>query len=77
MDIRIVSGMLLALACSAAAENINLRGKVTDADGKPLPNAVLELTHAKLKDTTGADGLYALASGVIAVRPPPTATSSP
>jgi hypothetical protein len=67
--IRIVAGMMLALASSAAAENINVRGKVTDAAGKPLANAVVELTRAKLKDTTGTDGLYALTSGTIAVRP--------
>jgi hypothetical protein len=67
--IRIAAGIMLALGLAAHAQNINVRGKVTDAAGKPLANAIVELTHAKLKDTTGADGQYALTAGTIAVRP--------
>jgi hypothetical protein len=69
MDIRIASVIILALGLSANAQTINVRGKVTNAAGNAVANAVLELTRAKLKDTTGADGLYALNSGGAAVRP--------
>ncbi|MBW8888465.1 MAG: hypothetical protein JF616_11975 [Fibrobacteres bacterium] len=69
MDIRIAAGIVLAFGLSANAQTISVHGKVTDAAGKPLANAVVELTHAKLKDTTGIDGAYALGAGIIAVRP--------
>ncbi len=69
VDIRVAAGMVIALAWSAQAQAINVHGKVTDAAGKPLANAIVELARAKLKDTTGADGAYALGSGIIAVRP--------
>jgi len=68
MDLRIASKIILALVLSVNAQTINVHGKVTDAANKPIANAVVELTHAKLKDTTGADGLYALNAGGTAVR---------
>jgi hypothetical protein len=54
---------LLSLGLAANAQSIHVRGKVTDAAGKPIANAVVELTKAKLKVTTAADGLYTLGSG--------------
>lgn len=54
---------LLSLGLAVNAQSINVRGKVSDAAGKPLANATVELAHAKLKDTTAADGSYSLGSG--------------
>ena len=69
MDQHIALGIILSLGLSVNAETINIRGKVTDAAGKPIAKAVVELLHAKLKDTTGTDGLYSLNPNSIAVRP--------
>jgi hypothetical protein len=69
VNMHIASVILLTLGLSVNAQTINVRGKVTNAASNAIANAVLELTHAKLKDTTGADGLYALNSGGAAVRP--------
>ncbi len=63
VGIRIVSGFMLALGWSVSAQMPYVRGKVTDVSNKPLANAIVELSHAKLKDTTGADGMYSLGSG--------------
>ncbi len=60
--------MLLAMAHAANAQTVHLRGKVTDAAGKPIANAMVELMGAKLKDTTGADGSYSLNLGSSAAR---------
>jgi hypothetical protein len=68
VNMHIASVILFALGLSVNAQTINVRGKVTDTAGKPIVNAVVELTHAKLKDTTGANGLYALNAGGSAVR---------
>ncbi|GEM_PF-4285076 len=69
MGNRIALGILLSLGLSAKARIINVRGKVADAANKPIANAVVELLHAKLKDTTGADGAYSLNFGSSATRP--------
>jgi len=63
---------LLALsALSVNAQNINVRGVVTDTkSGKTLPNATVTLLHQLLKDTTAVTtGAYAITKGTIAVVP--------
>ncbi len=69
MRIPISVGTLFSLVLSVNAQFIHVRGKVTDVAGKPIANAIVELLNAKLKDTTGADGLYSLGSPSNAARP--------
>lgn len=48
---------------------ISITGKVTNKQGKPIPNAVVSLVQQGLKDTTGADGNYSLIKDSVAVIP--------
>lgn len=58
-----IGSMIWALCGAAMAVKVDLRGKVADAaSGKPIAGAVVALGGQGLKDTTGTDGLYALAS---------------
>jgi polyhydroxybutyrate depolymerase len=59
-----------AIALTANAQAINVRGKVADQSGKPVVKAIVELLRQKLKDTTGADGAYAITGGNVAIVPP-------
>lgn len=77
MAYRTLLGILVTLGLSIGAQAIDLRGKVSDASGKPVPGAIVELATAKLKDTTGSEGAYALGSGPISIKalPAPAAVS--
>jgi glucuronoarabinoxylan endo-1,4-beta-xylanase len=52
----------------AAQPTINVRGKVLKAD-KPIAGAIVTLATQALKDTSGADGAYAITKGVVSVLP--------
>lgn len=56
-------------ALTVNAQTINLRGKVTDSDGKAIAGAIVELVNQKLKDTTGADGAYSITQSDVALLP--------
>ncbi|MEO6095862.1 MAG: dienelactone hydrolase family protein [Fibrobacteria bacterium] len=60
--------MALAVAWSAQAQQVNVRGKITDGTGNGVANAIIEITKLKLKDTTGADGTYSITGSVTALR---------
>jgi poly(3-hydroxybutyrate) depolymerase len=60
---------ILGLIASAQAQTVNLTGKITSQAGKAIANAIVTLTPQGLKDTTGADGMYTLASGNTAILP--------
>ncbi len=49
---------LTALALSAGAGNIRIRGRVTESDGKPVAGAVVRLDGNYLWAVTGSDGRY-------------------
>jgi poly(3-hydroxybutyrate) depolymerase len=57
------------MASALHAQNINIRGKVSDSAGRGVGGAVVELVRQGLKDTTGTDGRYVLTGGVTAARP--------
>jgi poly(3-hydroxybutyrate) depolymerase len=57
------------LGALAQAQTVNLTGKITNQSGKAIANAIVNLTPMGLKDTTGADGTYSLATGNTAILP--------
>lgn len=61
-------GLVLA-AWSVHAQVVNVRGRVSDAAGKPVANAVVAIKSLGLKDTTSLDGAYSIAQGALAVAP--------
>lgn len=61
-------GLALLAASGAGAQPVKVQGKVTNASGAPIANAVVELARANQKDTTGTDGAFALSFVVDAVR---------
>lgn len=52
-----------------SAQNINLRGKITTKDGKPVSNAIVMLKRQTLTDTTGLDGMYSIKKNIVKVLP--------
>jgi poly(3-hydroxybutyrate) depolymerase len=61
--------LILSLGALAQAQTVNLTGKITNQSGKAIANAIVNLTPMGLKDTTGADGTYSLATGNTAILP--------
>ncbi|HLP42486.1 MAG TPA: PHB depolymerase family esterase [Fibrobacteria bacterium] len=59
--------MLAALTTTLHAQSLNVRGKITNAAGQAVNNAVVELVKRGLKDTTGSDGAYSI-GGITALR---------
>ena len=64
-----ILAMVLIAACGSAlhAQTIAVHGKVSDASGKAVDKAVVELVKQGAKDTTGPDGMFTL-SGSTAIR---------
>lgn len=60
-------GLALLLCSGTQAQQVNVRGKVVDGTGKAVANAITELTTLKAKDTTGADGAFAITAQVSAL----------
>jgi len=60
---------VLLAGISVQAQTINLHGTVTNGGGQPVAGATVTLVGQKLKDTTGVDGTYSIAKGVIAIAP--------
>jgi hypothetical protein len=58
-------GLIVTLGSTLHAQTIKVSGKVSNAAGQPVANAVVELVQLGLKDTTGSDGTYSISqSGV-------------
>ena len=66
---RITFCLLLFVGLAAGAQTINLRGTVSNQAGKPIAHAIVELVKQKFKDTTGADGSYAISNKTAVVLP--------
>jgi len=62
--------IVIALALSVHAQTINVRGKVFNASGKPIVNAVVELALQGFKDTTGTDGGFSITKNYVGTLPP-------
>jgi poly(3-hydroxybutyrate) depolymerase len=69
MKKRFACVIVLLIGLSAGAQTVNLRGKVSNSAGKAIANAVVTLVNQGLKDTTGADGAYLIASTGVAALP--------
>lgn len=61
--------MMLFLSFSILAQEINLRGTVSNQSGKPISNAIVSLVKQTMKDTTDANGTYAILSTAAIVTP--------
>jgi poly(3-hydroxybutyrate) depolymerase len=71
MGIQRVFGLALLSAWGAQAQQFNVRGKVADGAGKAVANAIVEIAKLKQKDTTGADGAFAMTGTATALRGTP------
>jgi poly(3-hydroxybutyrate) depolymerase len=60
MNIKTLIMSVLSMGIAVNAQQVNLRGKVSDGAGKGIANAIVELTRLKHKDTTGTDGTFSL-----------------
>jgi polyhydroxybutyrate depolymerase len=60
--------LTFSLVLSAQAQQVNVRGKITDGTGKAVTNAMVEIIKLKLKDTTGTDGNFSIMGAVTALR---------
>lgn len=54
---------------TVSAQTINVRGKVLSKTGNPVASAIVTLVEQGLKDTTSADGSYAITKNDVAVLP--------
>ncbi|MEO6095919.1 MAG: GDSL-type esterase/lipase family protein [Fibrobacteria bacterium] len=53
-------GLVVAFGSALHAQTINVRGRVSNAAGQPVANALVELVKLGVKDTTAANGDYSL-----------------
>ncbi|MBN1575605.1 MAG: hypothetical protein JW913_03580 [Chitinispirillaceae bacterium] len=60
---RIVFCFFILIGVTVNAQDIDIYGKVSNQAGQAVEGAIVELVKAGIKDTTKADGLYALANG--------------
>ena len=72
----LVVGSVLSAALVAHSQSINVRGKITDAANKAVPNASVELLRAKLKAASGTDGAYSLTGSTGVARPAPASSGN-
>jgi O-glycosyl hydrolase len=65
---RLLFCFVLVAVLTAHAQDINIRGKVTNSAGDAVAGAIVELMNEGIKDTTESDGAYLItdATGVIA-----------
>jgi poly(3-hydroxybutyrate) depolymerase len=70
MDRCISYCLLLLFGATLNAQPINVRGTITNKEGKPVKNAVVSLVQQGLKDTTGEDGKYSFIKDTVAVLSP-------
>lgn len=61
--------LVLSLGALAQAQTINLRGKVTTSGGQGISGAIVTLVGQDLKDTTDANGAYAITRNSAAISP--------
>ncbi len=60
---------IISVGFALNAQTINLRGTVSNTAGKPIANAIVSLTRQGLKDTTGSDGTYKIATTTSVMMP--------
>jgi len=70
MQLQKFLGLALLMGWSAQAQQVNVRGKVSDGTGKAVANAIVEIAKLKLKDTTATDGTYSIIGSATALRSP-------
>jgi predicted esterase len=69
MNHRLLFFLALSNGLLAGAQTVNLRGAVTSGGGKPVSGAIVTLLKMNLKDTTGADGTYAITKTITGISP--------
>lgn len=60
---------LLAFGATLHAQSTNLHGRVSNASGQAVANAVVELLKEGIKDTTGSDGTYSISRSSVSIHP--------
>lgn len=68
MVLRTVLGLALSMGLAVNAQQVNIRGKVSDGSGKAVAGATVTLGRLKHSATTGTDGSYSLNFTVDAIR---------
>lgn len=66
---RLVAFGFLAFGATLHAQSIHLHGRVSNASGQLVANAVVELLKQGMKDTTGSDGAYSITKSSASIRP--------
>lgn len=69
MKLNFAFGFILALGSTIQAQTVHVHGKVSDASGQAVANALVELAKQGIKDTTGPDGSYSLAGPGVPIGP--------
>lgn len=69
MRITLASLFVICVCTTTFSQTIDIHGTVTNKSGKPIPNAIVTLKTAGLKDTTGSEGSYALLSAQVSATP--------
>ncbi|MEO6097638.1 MAG: carboxypeptidase-like regulatory domain-containing protein, partial [Fibrobacteria bacterium] len=64
--------LVLMNGLMVGAQTVNLRGAITSGGGQPVSGAIVTLLKLNLKDTTGADGTYAISKTISAISPGPS-----
>ncbi|MEO6096386.1 MAG: GDSL-type esterase/lipase family protein [Fibrobacteria bacterium] len=67
MKLNFAFGLIVAIGSTVQAQNIMVHGKVSNASGQPVANALVELSKQGIKDTTGPDGAYSLTKPGVAI----------
>jgi poly(3-hydroxybutyrate) depolymerase len=68
MNARVTLSLAALVCLQAPLQALNLQGRITNASGRGIANAVVTLTPLGLSDTSGADGAYAI-TGPTSVSP--------
>jgi poly(3-hydroxybutyrate) depolymerase len=69
---RLLSLSVFLSGLTVGAQTVNLRGAVTGGGGKPVSGAIVTLLKLNLKDTSGADGTYAITKTITGISPRPS-----
>ncbi len=76
MRLRIVVSLITAIGFTMQVESINLRGKITNKNGRGINKAIVTLIGKGFKDTTDVNGNYSIYDGAVVGLPIPLLPAS-
>jgi hypothetical protein len=62
-------GLAVCAAMNLSAQTVNVHGKISNASGNPVSQAIVEIVGKGLKDTAGTDGSYSIQRSIVALSP--------